>query len=242
MKEGLCRLFERVWYLPCEEKTDRPVLTYIRGDKSALAVDAGNSPAHVAKFYRELERNGLPLPDWTVLTHWHWDHTFGLRAVRGVSIACQKTNDKLRAVSAWAWDDESMKKRLETGEDIAFCDACIRLEYPDLREIHVVPAVIGFAGSMTIDLGGVACMLSERDSPHTRDHAMVYVPEYRLLIDGDALGEDHYDGGGQYEKDRLAAYGGALGAIPFETYMGGHDAPESRESVMSFIREELARL
>ena len=25
-----------------------------------------------------LEEEGLPLPQLTVLTHWHWDHTFGI--------------------------------------------------------------------------------------------------------------------------------------------------------------------
>lgn len=242
MKTRLRRLFERVWYLPCEERTDRPVLTYLRGDARSLAVDAGNSPAHLRHFYAELERNGLTPPDFTVVTHWHWDHTFALCAAGGATIACRRTNDKLRAVSAWAWDDESMRGRLASGEDIAFCDACIRLEYPDLSDICVCPARIGFEGGMTIDLGGVTAALSERDSPHSRDHTMVYVPEYRLLIAGDGCGEDDYENGGAYEKARLAAYRDALEAIPFTTFVGGHGEPESRESVMSYMADELARL
>ena len=59
----LVRLTDRVWFLPHDEPTDRPVLGYIRGDRLSLAVDAGASPAHVADFYRALADEGLPLPD-----------------------------------------------------------------------------------------------------------------------------------------------------------------------------------
>lgn len=90
----LKRLTERVWYLPWEEETDRPNLCYLLGERHSLAVDAGNSPAHVGKLYRALEEQGLPLPDFTVLTHWHWDHTFGLGAIHGVGIASAKTQPK----------------------------------------------------------------------------------------------------------------------------------------------------
>lgn len=43
----LKRLTERAWYLPWEEETDRPNLCYLLGERHSLAVDAGNSPAHV---------------------------------------------------------------------------------------------------------------------------------------------------------------------------------------------------
>ena len=78
---GLERITERVWVYPYEEERDRPNLSYIRGDRWSLAVDAGHSEDHTKAFYRELEKAVLPLPELTVLTHWHWDHTFGMHAV-----------------------------------------------------------------------------------------------------------------------------------------------------------------
>ena len=93
------RLTERIWYYPFEEERDRPNLGYIRGDSWSLAVDAGHSVAHIAEFFRALEEAGLPLPALTVLTHWHWDHTFALHAVRGLSLANALTNRHLRECS-----------------------------------------------------------------------------------------------------------------------------------------------
>ena len=128
----LIKITDRISYLPGEQRTDRPLLYYIRGDRYSVAVDAGNSRAHVELFYSALTAAGLPLPKLTVLTHWHWDHTFGLPYLHGASIATAKTQEKLREVAQWAWTREAMDAREQTGEDIAFCNGCIREEYADL--------------------------------------------------------------------------------------------------------------
>ena len=117
------RLTQRIWVYPYEEERDRPNLIYIRGDRFSLAVDAGHSAEHVREFYRSLEEAGLPLPSLTVLTHWHWDHTFGMHAVRGLCLACERTNRYLA----------DFRARLER-EGPAFCLAMhesIRREYGD---------------------------------------------------------------------------------------------------------------
>ena len=93
---GLNRLTDRIYYLEHEPETDRPMLAYIRGDKWSLAIDAGYSSSHVADFYGAIEAEHLKKPDFTVITHWHYDHTFGMHAVSGVSIAHEKTNEFLK--------------------------------------------------------------------------------------------------------------------------------------------------
>ncbi len=59
----LNRLTERIWVYPYEEERDRPNLSYIRGDRWSMAVDAGHSAEHTQEFYRALEEAGLPLPE-----------------------------------------------------------------------------------------------------------------------------------------------------------------------------------
>ena len=86
MRTGLQRISKHVWIFPMDSPKDRPNLGYILGETSALAVDAGHSSSHVQDFYDALTKKGLPLPDLTVITHWHWDHTFGMHAVSGRSI------------------------------------------------------------------------------------------------------------------------------------------------------------
>lgn len=241
----LRKISDRIYYLPAEERTDRPVLGYVRGDDYSLAVDAGNSSVHVEKFYRELTGSGLRLPDFTILTHWHWDHSFGMHAVSGTTAACHLTNEKLTEVQKWEWTDEAMNKRLQSGEDIEFCDQCIRLEYPDRTKIKVVIADIQFTGAITIDLGGICCEIKEFISPHASDSALAHVPEERIVFIGDAESGDYYRNKGEYNKAKLGAMIKTLEEIDVDMIIPGHDGPQPKEAVMNYlknIKNELDRL
>lgn len=235
----LQQLTKRIWFLPGEEETDRPNLFYIHGDRKSLAVDAGNSGAHVEKFYRALREKGLPVPDYTALTHWHWDHSFGLAAVGGSTLASDLTNEKLRQVRSWRWSPELMAERERTGEDIAFCNTCIMREYPDLEKIQVIPAEVELSGRLMIDLGNVTCRLECRDSPHSRDSLFLFVPEEQALFVGDADCEDYYENGGKYDPARLRDLLDSLKQIDYRHHLRGHDQPRFREEALKELRELL---
>lgn len=235
----LVKLSERIFYLPSEEENDRPKLGYIKGDKYAVAVDAGNSAEHVEKFYNALLEQGMKLPDFTVITHWHWDHTFGMHAVSGKTIASSRTNEKLKEVMKWNWSEEAMRERLDTGIEIEMCDRCIRVEYPDRSKIKIIPSELELEGRLRLQLGGISCELITADSPHSRDSVFVYVPEEKTIFVGDADGEDYYDNNGKYEKHRLEAYKKLLKNINFETYVMGHGEPEKKEAIMEYLSCEL---
>ena len=89
------QLTSRIFYYPHQPETDRPMLAYINGSRISLAIDAGNSAAHVDEFYGALAEADLKKPDITVITHWHWDHTFGMHHIHGLSAAHMKTNEML---------------------------------------------------------------------------------------------------------------------------------------------------
>ena len=174
----LRKLTEHIWYMPFEEERDRPNLGYIKGDKRSLAVDAGHSEAHIREFYDSLRKEGLPLPSLTVLTHWHWDHTFAMHAVNGLTITNKTTNGHLL---------ECIKKIEKNGPDV-FLNMydSIRKEYSGSKEVIVVPADIVFEGCMTIDLGGCTISILQTEAPHTDDSTLVYVCEDKTLFVGDA--------------------------------------------------------
>ena len=178
MSDKLVRLTERVWIYPYEEVRDRPNLGYIRGDRLSLAVDAGHSDAHIAEFHAALNAEGLPLPDLTVLTHWHWDHTFAMHKVHGLTLTNGHTDAHLRAF-------REMIQR-EGVEAFLSMDETIRREYSGGRPVVVTPADIVFSGGIDIDLGGCAVRAFEVESPHTDDGTFVLVPGEGVLFIGDA--------------------------------------------------------
>ncbi|WML34492.1 MBL fold metallo-hydrolase [Clostridium sp. OS1-26] len=238
----LKKISDRIYYLPAEEETDRPVLGYIIGDNYSLAIDAGNSSKHVEKFYNELNNKNLKLPDYTVITHWHWDHTFGMCSVVGKTIAGKLTNNKLKEVAKWKWSDADMKNRLETGKDIEMCDRCIKLEYPNRQEIKVTPADIEFSGSLKIDLGGIYCEITEIEATHSDDSVMMYIPKEKTIFIGDADCEDYYNNNGKYDKGKLDALISLLKGIDFNTYVLGHDRPQTKDEVITYLADEFKKL
>lgn len=242
MKSLFHKLTERIYYLPFSEETDRPNLGYIRGDKFSLMVDAGNSAKHAGLFLSCLAEHGFPAPDYVALTHWHWDHTFGMHALKAKSIAGRLTNQQLGIMAQWKWDDRSMSGRLASGDEIEFCDTHIRIEYPDRGEITVRTADLIFDRRLSLDLGGITCELLHIGGPHSEDSAAVYIPEEKVIFLGDSACSDFYHNQGRYDRQKLSDYIQLIQGIDFTVCVEGHDAHISKEQFMQYMAEELDKI
>ncbi|NOW05484.1 MBL fold metallo-hydrolase [Clostridium beijerinckii] len=234
---GLIKVTERVYYLINDRETDRPVLGYIKGDKYALMVDAGNSKNYLEKFNDSIEKLNLRLPDYVAITHWHWDHTYGMHSVTGKTIACEITNQQLKVMSKWQWTDESMKKRLSTGEDIEFADTNIRKEYKNLQDINVVPADIVFKNNLELDLGGLKVILKNVVSPHSKDSVIVYIPEEKVVFIGDAYGMDYYNNC-EYNAVKLKSLINMLEGLEFDVCFPGHSSPINKTEIIEYLKSQ----
>ncbi len=242
MTNQLHKLSERIYYLPFMEEIDRPNLGYICGNNYSLMVDAGNSRKHTEYFLAQLAELNLPYPDFIAITHWHWDHTFGLHALKAKSITGKLTHEQLTKVAAWRWDDASMGARLITGEEIEFCDKHIRIEYPNPEDIIVKTADLVFEQSLRIDLGGVTCELLPIINPHSEDSVAIYIPEERIIFLGDASGGDYYHNQGRYDKKRLIRFMEFIKEKDFDLCVEGHDHAISKEQLLIYMQEELDKL
>ena len=224
---NLKRLTERIWVYPYEQERDRPNLSYIRGDRWSMAVDAGHSAEHTREFYRLLEEAGLPLPKLTVLTHWHWDHTFGMHAVHGLCLANERTNQYLKAFC----------KRLEA-EGTAFfleMDERIRNEYAGGKPVIVTPADLVFRGEMLLDAGNCPIRVLQAEAPHTDDSTLIEVPGEKVLILGDSTGGVFPE----WTVDPILAgkLAETVGKIKPEICLPGHWTPLSPEVIIQDLLE-----
>ena len=217
------RLTERIWIYPFEVERDRPSLGYIRGNRWSLAVDAGHSRAHTEAFYRALEAEGLPLPGLTVLTHWHWDHTFGMHAARGLCLANGRTNAHLAAF-------RERIAREGTGVFLSL-DESVRREYAGGRPVIVTLADLVFEGEMALDAGGCPIRVFRAESPHTDDSTLIYAPGERVLFLGDAAGGVFPT----WEKDPALCekMREALTPIDAEICVESHRPPQTKGEVLA---------
>lgn len=182
------KLTDRIYYYPHEAEVDRPMLAYIKGDKFSLVVDAGYSDDHVNDFYELLDREKLKKPDFTVITHWHYDHTFGMHHIQGTSIAHYKTN-------------QFLKEQQENAANSAYIDILKRQdpyfekEYSNKNELRIVLSDMEFDNEITINLGGLTAKLFHTISPHSEDTVCIYIPEEKILFLGDSTSEDFFNNG-----------------------------------------------
>lgn len=210
------KITEHIYIRPCESYTDRPNIGLIVGEKYSMLYEAGNSRFHVELMKNELSEQGLHFPDFVAVSHWHWDHSFGLCAWDCLKIAGRKTNEKLLEVSAWQWDDASMQKRTETKEDIVFCTEMIKREYPDRSKIKVIGADIVFDDTLAIDLGGVTCKFAHSNGPHSEDSIVCFVPEDKFMFLGDSNCKDLYGKPWHFDIEHEEDFLENVAAIPYD--------------------------
>ena len=224
----LIQVTDRIWYSMYEEERDRPCLGYIRGDHWSIAVDAGHSAAHVEEFYTALKKENLPLPALTVITHWHWDHAFGMHAINGLSIANKRTNEHI------ALYKDKIEK--EGAGQFLSLDPSIRREYADGRPVIVVPADIVFEDRMVINPGGVTVCLSTCISPHTDDTTLVFVPEEKYLFVGDCISGVFPT----WERDpgKTRQLIDTLREIDADWYIGGHWPVFQKGELLNALEED----
>ena len=224
----LTKVTDRVWYYPFEKERDRPILGYVKGDEWSFAVDAGHSRQHTLEFYSALEKAGLPLPSATVLTHWHWDHSFGINAIKGKCISNERTRNQLLEFRKW-YADHGV-------EDFLAIDECIRKEYSDLKNNPVVISVPDtiFSDEMRLDAGNCPIRLFQAESPHTDDSTLIVVEREKVLFLGDAAGGKFPT----WEKDPALCrkLADTIDGLDVEICLESHHLPQTKQEMIYNLR------
>lgn len=214
---------------------DRPSLCAVVGEKRTVMLDAGASDAHTREFLDGLAAYGVRLPDFVVLTHWHWDHVFGAAAT-GVPVIAQKlTAAQLAVMAAQSWDNAALDARVASGEEIAFCADNIKLELPEPRSVRIAQADIIFNDALDLDLGGVRCLIRHVGGDHAADACVVHVPEASLLFLGDCLYDNIYAPTRHYTQAKALPLIDIVQRFDAQTYIEGHNpVPVARAGFIEF--------
>ena len=215
----------------------RPVLGAVLGRERALMVDSGASAAHAAEFISSLRRAAsLPegwMPGLVALTHWHWDHSFGLSSLGLPCWAHERCAGHLAALAGLGWDEAQVRARVEAGTELPFTASMIAAEYGSGRDIRVALPDRLFQRAAPLALGGLSVELMHIDSDHSDDTAIVLVPPARAVFLGDITGPAWHEKPVRYRADRVLALFDALEALPADLYIESHEAPACRAGFLA---------
>lgn len=183
----LGRASEHVWWFTPDERTDRPALAVVAGATASALLEVGASVQHTASFLQAIEPLRLPPLRAAVLTHWHWDHSFGGGALDVPIIAHRSTAAALAHQASLDWSDAALDARVEADEEIEFCRDMIRVEIPDRSDLDIVLPQIVFDDHLELDLGGIHVAIDHVGGDHAEDSCVFWVVEDGLLVLGDCL-------------------------------------------------------
>ncbi|SOC15388.1 metallo-beta-lactamase superfamily protein [Ureibacillus xyleni] len=200
------------------------------GEKKTLLIDAGNSESHVNYFLNELKKREIPNPDLVVLTHWHWDHIFGLSALsHTVSIASTETSIEMEKLIPFSWSDEAIDARVKEGVEIEFCAKAIKEEYKNHRDIQVTLPDMTIEKRAEINLGGVTCIVQHVGGDHAADSVVVYIKEEKILFLGDCIYPKMYAPKVHYTIEETLRVLDEIESFEAENYILSHQQPISKE-------------
>ncbi|HDR7623571.1 TPA: MBL fold metallo-hydrolase [Bacillus mycoides] len=225
------------WYMTPVSETDRPILGMVVGKEKTLMIDAGNSEAHTQLFLEMLKEQNISNPDFVALTHWHWDHIFGLPVLQNaLSIAHFETKKEMNKLVSYEWSDEALDARVKEGTEIEFCADCIKKEFSEKpRNIQILPPSLTFQKQLELDLGDVTCVLEHVGGDHSHDSVVIYIKEEKILFLGDCIYADIFSVKRNYTTKRTFKLIQELEEFDAETYILSHGTAINRDEFLQEI-------
>ncbi|TCP21291.1 glyoxylase-like metal-dependent hydrolase (beta-lactamase superfamily II) [Scopulibacillus darangshiensis] len=242
--QKLERLTNRILYLPPYQETDRPVLGAVLGDDKTVLIDAGNSSNHARLFLSQLEERHISA-DLLVLTHWHWDHVFGMSEIQTPIISHRKTYTKVKELQDLSWEDRFLDQRVKEGTEIPFCADAMKKELGTRRDVFLPSPDITFDNRLSIHLGGVTCVIEHVGGDHSNDSCIIYIPEEKVLFLGDCMYANLYSKKWSYTLENTLQLIQRVEKYDADFFvLSHHDKPLTKEAFHSqlLLFKSIARL
>lgn len=174
----LKKLTERVYYMDYDDDKARPLLGLVAGEKGSLVIDAGNSYEHVEEFLNLVKKLGIENAKYLGITHWHWDHVFGIGSMGLTSIGSIATQNKLLRLKSII--ENKGEFMTEEGNSVRILERVYRNE----KTTGLID--IGFEAKLNLDLGSQNCFFEWIGGDHSVDSTLILAKEDKVMFLGDS--------------------------------------------------------
>ena len=238
----LQKFSDKIYYTKHRYMFLEPTIGYIKGKNFSVMIDTGNSKGQIERFFKELEEAGLPKPAYAILTHYHWDHSFGAAYTDIPVIATNRTKEHLEKLQTWQWTDESMAERVKNNLAVQYSVDVFKKIYGPENERDVkikLPDIVKY-NDITINLGDdkITCFYS--DNSHSDDAFLIYLEGEKVIFLGDSMAQNYYSG--SYDKEKLENYIEKIKSIDFDYAIPGHVNIFTKAQVLAYLEKEYSKL
>lgn len=234
-KSKLKKVANSTYLLEFRENTDRPNLGYIYKENGSYIIDAGNSKKHVKHFYKKLKKNNLPMPKYSIITHHHWDHCFGLIHTNTHSYGLSKTNEEIIKYDTLI-KEIGIKYLIKEKIIPLFSKDHLLLEYKHkLKSIRLSTISKTFDNNLAID----NLLLFRFPSNHTDDTLAILDKEDSILYLGDALCGKIIDFDFISDINILNEQYDLINSLDFKIAIESHQSPKTKEEILEKLQKKI---
>ena len=237
-KSKLSKITDTYYLLEYRENTDRPNLAYILRDEGSYIIDCGNGKKHIKHFYKQLKKHHLPLPKYSIITHHHWDHSFGINYSETISIGLTETQNNLIRHKE-ILEAKGINELFKLKEIPAFCIDHINLEYKNNKKsikIKLLNELI--ENKKEID----DLLIFKFPSNHSDDNLAVLDKKTHILFVGDALCGMIIDYDFIKDKNIIKEQIELLKEINFDVLIESHSFPTTKRGIIKKLEKKYSEL
>ncbi|MBF0713911.1 MBL fold metallo-hydrolase [Gemella sp. GH3] len=238
----LYKFSEKIYYTKHRFTYLEPSIGYVKGKNFSIMIDAGNSKEQVETFFNDLKEYNLPLPMYVILTHHHWDHSFGSIYTNLPVISSSKTSDYLSEMAKWNWDEYSLSERIANNIDTKYSVDILKKVYPNINDINIKIPDIKKYGDFSMNLGDLVVYFYSNDNSHSDDSLLIYIKSEKLLFLGDSHSKSYKTIPLSFDKTKLYNYINFIKDINFDYAIPGHGNIMTKHDLVSYLENEYSKI
>lgn len=244
MFRELEQLAPRVYLFPRDETPNaiQPNIGFIELDKQTILVDGGNSSRHARKIKTALDIAGLPPIKTVILTHHHWDHSFGLSSLNPPQIIAHSLCAKyLREYSLREWNPMILREEIVLNPKREISNNAMIDAISDWHSFRIELPTMSFNNNLSLYFDELRIELTHVGGRHADDSIIVRLPEQKVMFLGDCYYPPPYHLREEDDEDLDIPMLESFLAQDYDIYVDGHGPARRHDAFAKMIAWEKAR-
>ncbi len=239
----LYKISDNLYYSKHRYMYLEPSIGYIKGKNYSITIDSGNCEEQVEKFYKDLRDNNLSAPSFTILTHYHWDHSFGASYMDTKLITSKATSNHLKSLKERDLKLDNIQNLVDEGIDIQFnIDMMKKVYHKSKNDIKIKLPDIVKECDFSLNLGGIIVDFYNNDNSHSDDSLLIYVRKDKILFIGDSHTKCYMTQPMSFNKKKLRDYIDFIYKIDFKYAIPGHGNIYSKSDLINELEIEYNKI